>query len=75
MSCPTCDHTMQSVANGVHWCPRCGTLRTSGDTWEAPKLVDRCRAYRAGATLPWKNLWITGGIEESIFLPRDRRND
>ncbi len=25
--CPTCEHTMQSVADDVFWCPRCGTLK------------------------------------------------
>src|SRR4051812_6946684 len=32
MSCPTCEHTMQSVGmldhgGSVYWCPRCGTIR------------------------------------------------
>ncbi len=50
MSCPTCDHTMQRVGQGVFWCPRCGTLRTvlslpaairNDDA--APRLVDSMR--------------------------------
>ena len=39
MSCPTCDHTMQSVASvpeelNVYHCPRCGTVKVedSNDT-------------------------------------------
>lgn len=49
MACQTCDHTMQGIADGVWWCPRCGTLlRSAGsesipDEWEAPKIVPRVR--------------------------------
>jgi hypothetical protein len=59
MSCPTCDHTMESIgvtAEGLRyfWCPRCGTLRskngmaeTGHDEITHPKLVDRCRGFVA----------------------------
>lgn len=45
MACPTCDHTMQSVAAGVFWCPRCGTLRLALEDTAVPKLVERTREY------------------------------
>ena len=40
MACPTCDHTMQLIAESdedVFWCPRCGTIKDYGT--EVPKLV------------------------------------
>jgi hypothetical protein len=43
MPCPTCDHTMHLVIDGIFWCPRCGTLNTRYDEASVPKLVGRCR--------------------------------
>lgn len=71
MSCPTCDHTMQSIRTGF-WCPRCGTLTMGGDI-EAPSLVQRCREF--GVTLHNDDLdylqaeWQRLGIAETIDLP------
>lgn len=31
MACRTCDHTMQSVAPSVFWCPRCGTIKIGAE--------------------------------------------
>lgn len=47
MACPTCLHTMQSVGDGVFWCPRCGSIRTVRLETEpcVPKLVARVREY------------------------------
>jgi hypothetical protein len=47
MACPTCDHTMQSAAQSLFWCPRCGTLKDTrhGEPpidVSVPKLVERC---------------------------------
>jgi hypothetical protein len=41
---------MQSVVNGVFWCPRCGTIKSkpswnAQESCEAPKLVARVREY------------------------------
>lgn len=49
MACPTCDHTMQCVADGeaVFWCPRCGTVRGYEKEPYVPKLVERTREYAA----------------------------
>lgn len=50
MACPTCDHTMQMIGEGVNtfWCPRCGTIKfgSTRPAHEAPKLVDHCRQFR-----------------------------
>lgn len=76
MSCPTCDHTMEKLGDFgggiVWWCPRCGTA-----TWEdlengktqpacVPKLVERCRQFRAEASDRIAGMWKRLGIEESI---------
>lgn len=82
MTCNTCGHTMQSIADAVHWCPRCGSMkRRNLHTVEqktdshVPKLVARCRAFEAegwpvngSCTEAWKRL----GISESINLPEAR---
>lgn len=45
MACQTCDHTMQSIASKVFWCPRCGTIKREYNTlnpeWYTPKIVER----------------------------------
>lgn len=48
MACPTCDHTVQMIAQGVFWCPRCGSISSfNGLTTksDSPKLVERCRVF------------------------------
>ena len=46
MSCPNCEHTMQSIARAVFWCPRCGTVKASDlEGVYVPKLVERSREY------------------------------
>lgn len=86
MSCPTCDHTMQSLGGGGDdawfWCPRCGTLlRRSligdGVSCEAPDLVGRLRAYARNFSDIWKQSiqfkeWVRHGIAEAISKPEDR---
>lgn len=67
MACPTCDHTMQSVAPEVFWCPRCGTLKAPEVS--IPTLVCRCREF--GKLLPEDGevdmeLWRRLGIAEAI---------
>jgi hypothetical protein len=44
MACLTCDHTMQSIAIGKFWCPRCGTLRVDGQDRE-PRIVQRAHDF------------------------------
>ncbi len=88
MSCPTCSHTMQTVAavpgRHVFWCPRCGTLKTAhaaGDDVERPNLVVRCRAFEEcfetdkhlGNRLAYAvPVWRQLGIAESIHVPEER---
>lgn len=86
MSCPTCDHTMQSLgvdaqqAKRFYWCPRCGTIKTvitscNDEIDDCPKLVERCREYAESDCLLDKfarHWWKTMGIAESINLPADR---
>jgi hypothetical protein len=75
MPCPTCDHTMQQLTNGVFWCPRCGTLRRDGvDEFSIdmqPMLVKRCRQFTQdnGEGWEWKKLWHRLGIQEAIHPP------
>lgn len=73
MSCPTCSHTMQTVIQGVLWCPRCGTTRLLVPTGESldsvPKLVERCRAFESQYVHGKSQMvidWTFLGIYESI---------
>ncbi len=82
MSCPTCGHTMHSIASStspVYWCPRCGTLEdhTNGlKDVSTPKLVERCRKFKGHAaehvTQTAIDIWKRLGIEEAINLPDER---
>lgn len=75
MSCPTCDHTMQSLM-GIRlgfWCPRCGTILEPCGQISAPALVQRCRNFASQLGPPWFQLWVMLGIEESILTPGVRR--
>ncbi len=84
MSCPNCAHTLAKLndVDPIYFaCIRCGTLvkvvGTHTDTY-TPKLVDRCRAFRENARTTFSNdpslteQWVSAGMEESIYLPRDR---
>lgn len=94
MACNTCDHTMQTIGvtcdqDGarVFWCPRCGTIRTTGrfEGDDMPKLVERCRKLQPLiAALNAMHLttpqieaviqcWTAFGIAESINTPEDRK--
>ena len=73
MSCPTCDHTMNGIGNGVFWCPRCGTLKDDVMPYvEAPKLVLRCRYFETSLNGVFRRTWQLNGIAESINLPCNR---
>lgn len=83
MSCPTCDHTMQCVADWVFWCPRCGTVGERSGVMaalqsQAPKLVERCKEFSktmlskqnaSGFEMWFKAHWHRVGIAESIDRP------
>jgi len=44
--CPTCDHTMHSLADNIWWCPRCGTIKTQHEPCiYEPWLVERAVQY------------------------------
>jgi hypothetical protein len=81
MSCPTCDHTIESIGHNWFHCPRCGTvvlkIPSRPDSVYVPKLVERCRQFEPALdTEEVSNrvarLWHTFGISESINLPEDR---
>lgn len=94
MACPTCDHSMEACGqndrgdNFFH-CPRCGTLKIDafgqhGDKLYVPKLVERCREFRATRHPSFKAEvgifgdpvlvaeWERIGIAESINVPANR---
>ena len=62
MSCPTCDHRMQSVTKGTFWCPRCGTLRHGVD-YKKPEFVEK--VLIAGRVLH--------ALLECVALPAERK--
>jgi tRNA(Ile2) C34 agmatinyltransferase TiaS len=52
LACETCDGTMQGIANGVWWCPRCGSTKRGDNTTDVPVLVERCRTFKATSFMP-----------------------
>lgn len=77
MACNVCDHTMESIVDGVFWCPRCGAYKKGTET-HRPKLIERCRAFEAEmrAKLGYAVAdWVTLGIAESIDRPGGRPKD
>ena len=81
MSCPTCGHTMQNVANfgslSIYHCPRCGTVKSEENyVTYVPEIVQRCREFAEhddGLQVQQRPLWNRLGIEESIHLPNERK--
>jgi hypothetical protein len=72
-------------AEGLYWCPRCGTLKRSNRVTEGPmdfvfipKLVERCKKFIGIfiASFYGKDAiyahWHQTGIEESINIPEER---
>ncbi len=43
MACSTCSHTMQSIADGTFWCPRCGTFSQGEQV--PPRLVEHVAGF------------------------------
>jgi len=77
MACPTCDHTMQSIAGLRFWCPRCGTLKNldSFPSTEKPQLVDLVRKYAESKSHAQDGVFTelgSRGIIMSVHLPEDR---
>lgn len=78
MSCPTCDHTMRHIIEGLWWCGRCGTITVieedETESSEAPKLVERCRKFEHEQLCepPYPTVWRTMGIAEAVNKPEDR---
>ncbi len=78
MACPTCDHTLQRIAEETAWCPRCGTL-VDGNP-EAPKLVERAALLvnhvreftEYSITAPSYLVQSAVDCSESCQLPGDR---
>lgn len=82
MACPTCDHTLQRVNEGVSpvtfWCPRCGTIKTGGSFEEAsePKLVQYatslCDVVMSQCGLSEDvHRWVRT-VREATLLPKER---
>lgn len=66
-------------ADNIFLCPRCGTVKIDdfgrhGDKVYVPKLVERCRDFKAVWTddVVGEMLWRKLGIAESINVPGDR---
>lgn len=77
MACEVCDHTLSSLAPGIFWCERCGSVKgchADGSTM-MPKLVERCRSFGETLGPSWRQLWHRLGIDESIHKPEDRTDD
>ena len=76
MACSTCDHTMQALAVGWFWCPRCGTVRNEkfGDhDADVPKVVTTVRAYlRHMPELEVQRRHLDKTLEEQVLLPANR---
>lgn len=75
MACPTCDHTMHYIRADVHWCPRCGTIKTDLED-DAPKLVGRVRELTeifADGYEEWTAISEKLGIHEAIHSTGKRR--
>ena len=77
MACPSCQHTMQGLGEGIFWCPRCGSIRYQGLV-SVPCLVHRVRelhdAMKAAVGFSaWDiSKWNELGLLESIDLPGNR---
>lgn len=92
MACPTCDHTMQGLTVDqephakpviVHWCPRCGTLKSVSFEHveiDVPMLVTRVTSFADGVAHAsgftyredvMRRLHISG-VEEAFRRPNDR---
>jgi hypothetical protein len=74
MPCPTCDHSLHMVTDGVFHCPRCGTMLGGYADGSAavPALVLRCRRLEAMHFLWLKSEWHSLGIAEAIHPPGER---
>jgi ribosomal protein S27E len=85
MPCPTCSHTLATLvqAEGLNYrhCERCGTVivEPAGFGWTSiyrPKLVDRCREFRAqaasGLSARAADMWHTLGIHEATTPTNER---
>lgn len=71
MSCPTCDHTMQGLADDWFWCPRCGTLQQKDDpNYDQPYLVERVRRLLADNVADVRAPWR--GLGEAALKPEER---
>lgn len=82
MPCPTCDHTMQKVADNVFWCERCGSILMANPNYlgahTIPMLVGRIQRLlfekrEVGLFSEHeRRLWHTLGIFEAIATPVER---
>lgn len=84
MSCPTCDHTLQTVfmdrLRTIRHCPRCGTMVSEmfGHTEVTmPKLIERHRELigmiEPGPVSRWlREALHKTGVSESVLPPGKR---
>lgn len=86
MACPTCDHTMETIAGGkpgdpaTFYCPRCGTLSEPPLPFPPflrrvtkPALVDRVQSFARSVTAYEILRWMeTLGIFEALHTPKER---
>ncbi len=63
--CPTCDHTMHSLADNIWWCPRCGTVKTN----HAPGVFEPVWVRRATQYLISPDSVSKSALEECCKRP------
>lgn len=81
MTCPTCDHTMQSYGllesgKTLYWCPRCGAV--SCGFYDSGAFASNYVPMLPGRVSELLNLLPvqvahTLGVEEACRLPADRK--
>lgn len=82
MSCPTCDHTMQSIQGTIKtfWCPRCGTLKFDHNEDRPieqyiPRLVERAKTLADSVRLTLTHAAIAAlirPVDEATRRPDER---
>jgi hypothetical protein len=70
---------MQGLAGRWYWCPRCGTVRevvalhAATPFYQTPSLVGRCQQFEDTLGPRWGELWVSLGIQESLWPPNARK--
>ena len=75
--CPTCSHTMASIAAKLFMCPRCGTVSDQRHTDAepvvyVPKLIGYCRQWAQRPHEPNLLMRLFAAIVESSHTQTER---